>query len=510
MDILAGADVLYDWNPDGSGPVDADLNAATTGDFTTLGKNYAGGPSVADIDGGGLEVIAPTWDSKSLYVFDAQGQVKPGWPFVSPYEIFSCPAVWDLDHDGSKEIVFGSNGPALYALRADGTEWMDGDANPATHGVFKMLGSSYNFGTPALVDLDGDGQTDIVYGGFDGKLYAWRSNGTNLPGFPITLGGNVSSSVAVGHLDGSGDTQYDIVVTSGGSDDSLYVFLANGGRRPGFPIALQTTGIYGKGPSPALADIDGDGFLDIVAAGTDGRLIVVDRNGSLLPAFTNVRYSALTYGASESSPVVADIDGDHKPDIVMGDEDGYLSGFGADGQPLAGFPIKIGGEVKGTPALCDCDGDGLSEIVLAGWDARLYVWDYDFPFSPGGPAPWPQFHHDAMRTGVAYAETPLAVPADEPPAVVRLARPAPNPARTGMRIEYEIPPAHAGEAIAVDVFDLAGRRVRRLVTGAAATGRLSADWDLRGASGGRVGAGVYVLRLSVGGTKQSQRIVVLP
>ena len=51
--------------------------------------------------------------------------------------------------------------------------------------------------------------------------------------------------------------------------------------------------------------------------------------------------------------------------------------------------------------------DGKTEIVLAGWDKNIYVWDYDFPFQPNGSAPWPQFHHDARRTG--FSGAPLYV-----------------------------------------------------------------------------------------------------
>jgi hypothetical protein len=509
MDLFAGSDVLYDLNPDGTAPVDADGQPATVGDFTTQGKNYEGGVTIADIDGCGLDVIGATWDTKKMYVFDSQGAVKPGWPFTASSEIFSTPVVWDLDGDGKKEIFFGSNGNALYGLKYNGTEWMDGDSNPATTGVFKTLGL-YNYGTPAIADVDGNQQPDIVYGGSDGNLYAWRPNGTNLPGFPVPLGGPVYGSVALGYLDGPSDTQLDIVVAAGTGDDSLYVFLSNGARRPGFPVPLKTSGGFSKAPSPALADINGDGFLDIVAAGTDGQLKVFDRNGVLLPAFANVRFSTLTDAATESSPVVADINGDGAPDIVIGDDNGVLSAFGPDGQMLAGFPIQLPAEVKGTPALCDCDGDGLTEIVLAGWDSRLYVWDYDMPFSPGVTPPWPQFHHDAMHTGFASAQTVLDVPVMAQPIALRLLPPSPNPASTVVRMNYEIPANLAGQALSADVFDLAGRRVRHLAQAVAAPGRYPLEWDLHSAGTGRPDPGVYLVRLKVGGQVQTQRVVVLP
>src|SRR5678816_754292 len=147
--------------------------------------------------------------------------------------------------------------------------------------------------------------------------------------------------------------------------------------------------------------MNNDGFLDLVLASTNGGIYVVNRNAQAILPWINIRYSARTSSASESSPIVADITGDGLPDVIMGGEDSRLCAFGNNGQMLPGFPIVMDGEVRGTPAVCDCDGDGMSEIVFAGWDKLLHVWDYDFPFSPGRVPDWPQFHHDARRTGFA-------------------------------------------------------------------------------------------------------------
>jgi hypothetical protein len=515
QDIVAGSDVLYVWHPDGTSPVDADGSEVTPGDFTTLGNYYAAGPSISDLDGvGGMDIVATTWHSKAVYAFDKQGQLKAGWPFTTPTESWSVPAIADLDGNGTKEVLFGINGNALYALRSDGTEWIDGDGVPSTPGIFKTFSTGNNFGTPAIADVDRNGQKDIVYGSFSGVLYAWRPNGTNLPGFPITLGSQISSSVALGFLDGVQDTVLDIVVTtSSAGKESLYVFHANGARRAGFPKGLTSRDVS-RAPSPALADINGDTFVDIVAAGTDGKLYVYDRNGNLLPAFapSGIRYSPYFSGASESSPVVADINGDTVPDIVQGDESGTLNGFSGTGAPLPGFPIELGAEVRGTPALCDCDGDGLSEIVVAGWDTKLHVWDYNFPFSPTMLPPWPQFHHDAERTG--YAKGPTYVDVPEPggdaPVAVEFARPAPSPASRGTQLQYAVPRDRAGQSLELAVFDLSGRRIRTLSRGAAVPGRFTAQWNLRDEQGAPVSRGVYFMRLALGDHHLSHKLVVMP
>jgi len=517
MDIVAGADVVWLWHADGTAPIDADGTAVSHGDFTTKGTYYAAGPSLAKLDGINWSIVAGSWkntapESLAVYVFDRQGQVRPGWPFRAADGLFSGIAIGDLNNDGSSELVFASNGNKLYALRANGTEWMDGDNNPATQGVFKVLGNYFNYGTPALADLDNNGQLDIIYASTDGNLYAWRPDGTNLPGFPVFIGSGTSSSVAVGYLDGPGDTQLDIVVTS--NNNNVYVVKADGTGHTGFPVFIRFTNGTGRNPSPALADINGDGFLDIVCASTDGKLYVLDHNGIGNPNFVNARYSEITDGyASESSPVVADINGDGIPDIVQGDENGVLNAFSGNGQLLPGFPIQLGGEVRGTPALCDCDGDGMSEIVVSSWDENTYVWDYDFPFSPAGPPPWPQFHHDARRTGTAT--NPAFVDAPPPirpaaPAALEFAVPVPNPTSARAHVAWAVPADMAGSNLDVSIYDLAGRRVATLASGQAEPGRFSADWDLRTDAGSRAGGGLYFVRLRVGATLRSHKLVVMP
>ena len=514
--IAAGSEVLYVLNADGSAPVDADGQGATLGDFSVRGAYFAAGPSMSVLaPGEGMSFIAPSWDSTGLYVFDKNGQIRPGFPLKISDPIWSSAAIGDLNGDGHMEMAFGSNGNNFYVMRENGQEWMDGDNNPSTKGVFKHLSQAVNYGTPALADIDGDGKLDIVYGSFDGKLNVWKSDGTNVPGFPFQTNGNITGSVAVGYLDGPGDTSPEIVFST--TADSLYVLNANGQRRPGWPVHARCGG-SSRSPSPALADMNNDGFLDIVHLGTEGLVWVYNRNGTVLAPWNGVRYTPSTSGASESSPVVADINGDGFNDIVCGGEDSQLTALsGADGSVLPGFPIQLGGEVRGTPALADIDKDGKTEIVLAGWDKNIYVWDYDFPFSPGKTPPWPQFHHDARRTG--FASAPLFVGVEGGPdagaAAIRtleFAPPSPNPMRPGLNtatLDLAVPSAMAGGEYDLSIYDLSGRRVKRVDSGLAPVGRFSLKWDLRDERGRPVDGGVYFVRFTLGGKAVSHKLVVL-
>ncbi len=514
-DIVAGSDVLYVLHADGTAPVDGDGAAATLGDFSRRGSYFASGPSVAQLEPGqGFSIIGASWDSTRVYVFDPAGNVRPGWPFVMNTGAWSSVAIGDLDGDGKQELVLGSNSFGLYVLRSNGTEWMDGDNNPTTQGVFKTFGLQYNYSSPALADLDGDGKPEIIYGARDGNLYAWKANGTLVPGFPYHTSDAITSSVAVGFLDGPADVQPELVFTS--YSDTVYVVEANGQGRPGWPKRVIANGGTERSPTPAIADMNNDGLDDIVVAGIDGVLHCWSGSGVPIASLDGDRFSALTAGATESSPVVADINGDGWNDVVIGDENAQLTAFsGATGQVLAGFPIQLSGEVRGTPALGDIDRDGKTEIVLAGWDKNLYVWDYDFPFQPTGVAPWPQFMHDARRTG--YSRAPLYVadvnggPASATaPRSLAFAPPSPNPARGRARMEFGVPVALGGQTYELAIFDLTGRRVSTVDRGIARAGTFSLTWDLRDAERNPVRGGVYFARFAVGAEARTQKLVVMP
>src|SRR5262249_23693920 len=149
-------------------------------------------------------------------------------------------ALGDLAGDNHLEIVFETLGGKLEAFRANGSEWRDGDGNPATIGVFKLFGSAFNTGTPALAPLAGTAPTDIICGSVDGFLYAWKPDGTNVTGFPVNLGAPILGSVAVGKLDGAGGALSIVVPVANGS---LVVRRADGTAHPGFPVFLPIGGL---------------------------------------------------------------------------------------------------------------------------------------------------------------------------------------------------------------------------------------------------------------------------
>ncbi len=228
----------------------------------------------------------------------------------------------------------------------------------------------------------------------------------------------------------------------GGSQNGLDRDLAQG-----FPLAMGAS----VEPSPKLADIDGDGIRDVVAAASDGRVHVFTMKGGTpaeLPGFpfrtdiidglnpnvsdptvpSYLSAPAYMHGggidpdiARESivaAPAIGDVDGDGKDDLVVASWQGKVYVVGHDGQALPGWPQRLrripsctlpqnpgatdlahpcmdaghkwARGAGASPVLVDFDGDGKLEIVQAAFDGYVYVWHGD-----GSPlAGWPVLVHN--------------------------------------------------------------------------------------------------------------------
>ena len=148
--------------------------------------------------------------------------------------------------------------------------------------------------------------------------------------------------------------------------------LGWGDATPAFDGQILSVATLAEGVAPA--------FLSAFGVRDAGAVHAWRPDGSPLPGFP-VRLDH----DSDSSPVLADLDGDGSDEIIVGDDGGLLHGLTQDGRELPGFPLQTGSLIEASPAVGDLDGDGSPDVVVGSWDGRMYAWDHAGRALPGWP-----------------------------------------------------------------------------------------------------------------------------
>ncbi len=123
---------------------------------------------------------------------------------------------------------------------------------------------------------------------------------------------------------------------------------------------------------------------------------------------------------------------------------------------------------------------------------------------------WVERPASEALAGIADPPGAIVLAADAPnPALAPSWIPFPNPAPAGAGVSYAYDVAAAGEDVALELFDAAGRRVTAIERGARAAGRHVARWNGRNDAGVRVAPGVYFLWVRVGVREERSRVIVV-
>jgi subtilisin family serine protease len=418
-------------------------------------------PVLADLDGGGKDAIIVA-DVDTLYVYYSDGTFRKT---VLPGSVYTTPAVADLDGDGKKEIIVSVSGysssNSIYAFHTDltpvsgfpagayptingGTGFVsspvvadfNGDgqlkivvvASPNnendpnfhknvlivvdSHGQMvsgwpQIFGDHNDFDTPPAVgDVDHDGRKELVFASSDGNIRVFRADGTLVKQWQIDTAPMWVWSPLLADMNNDG--YLDIVVKYNNSvngADALKVFDRNGTILPGWPK------IFSDSPtvplSPIVADVDGDGRPEIVAVSGNWHqeLHALRGDGSSPPGWpVIIPTDSLGHPGFECNPVVADIDGDGHQKVLISTVDltwqGRLLAFGSDGALVPGFPKYIlpGSELRTSPAIGDLDGNGKLDLVVKSENGFLHVWEMEQDAS-GKERQWPMYRGDPQHSG---------------------------------------------------------------------------------------------------------------
>ena len=316
-----------------------------------------------------------------------------------------------------------------------------------------------------FLDLNGDGKDEFIAGDGSGHLHAYLYDGSELSGFPkpiarssfevgnsaMKLGLNayasITAPVAAGDISGNGSPEIVVATLEG----HIAVVTGDGNFLPGFPIQLPEVDkrlsnqnqklARGVLAAPAVADLNGDGYNEIIVPALDGKLYVFDHQGQSYPGFPVVVTAPSENGQEGaysgdfaraglaklvSSPAIYDLNGDQVPDIILGSNHtsragGYL--FAIDGRGalapelmVPGFPTKlpllrdkilptIGTGIPTSPAIGDIDGDQIPEIIIHGFVGKTYAISLDGRIKRSFTAKLPRDHmidDNAMLAGFGH------------------------------------------------------------------------------------------------------------
>ena len=419
-----------------------------------------GSPAVGDLDGDGAPEVSVADIEGHLHVWRHDGTPVAGFP-VRPNLAFSkepacqltlvpaCddysandtrdrintvdwgftanPSIGNLDpSDPALEIVAGSNDGHVYAWRLDGSP-VDGwpvllrdpakvaAVDPVTHQVSFVAGSGVRFGrkmitTPTLGDVDGDGDLEVVAN--VNEEYEETPNWSAARAALLQAVGQIESPgntrTYVLHHDGTAHPGTAATAATPHPDDQAYA--------PGWPVkvgmvVLELLPYVGEGSNgaPVLADVDGDGTLEVGTAsiasppylfradgspyygsGPDGRAITMAMGleefknptatdgptiaslgggafGRIGPA--GISFAMGSTGLRRLLDVVL-------PEQQLGAEDHISSWNARTGTFDPGFPSQMNDLMFfNTPAIADVNGDGLADVVQssATYDVRAYA-----------------------------------------------------------------------------------------------------------------------------------------
>lgn len=346
-----------------------------------LAQGVMAAPVIADLDGDGLsEIIVPSMDGM-VYVWHANGQPAAGFPVALIAEqklarLMSSPAIFDVDGDGTKDLIMGSNhtGNAngyLFAVNGKGAQaasiFLTGF--PARVPLIKdMVLPTVGTGiptSPAIADFDGDGTPEILVHAFVGKPYIFGMNG------------EIKKSLS-------------IKVSDHHETNDEFMLAAFG--------------------HPAPIDITGDGIPEPTTVGVGQRMLVSmllggkrhdyfhmlgawnADTGNMISGYPKAHDDMILAG----SPVAIDTNNDGKMEMAVG-SGGYYLRIKGENVDLKYF---TGGWIFGSPAVGDIDGDGLLEIAATTREGYLYIWKTTARASTTNS--WSTFKGNNQRTGSVF------------------------------------------------------------------------------------------------------------
>ena len=342
------------------------------------------GVTLADLNKDGADEII-LCHNEEINVIDGQGAILWTQTLVGGMAQYPA-AVGDLNNDGSLEIV----ALTAYGNARGGLNIFDANGNVL---LAMVTNNDPLICAPTLADINNDGTLEIIFNGrgrasasISAGVHAWNLQGEELEGFPFEMPSTPAITPTLADIDGDGYLELFTATTS-----TLYCVSHTGEEL--YSIDGEETYKYSY-QSPLVVDLDGNGQWSLVGAchGDNANHYVRDAHSGEYREGWPKPVTSWTYSAPT---VVKNEDGYAIFMGVSGEGDVFYQ-YDADGNVASGFPLNLTSGIEGFISVADIDGDGENEIVTTFnlmEDGLGYIraWEMDgtevtegFPLRPQG------------------------------------------------------------------------------------------------------------------------------
>ena len=342
------------------------------------------GLALADLNNDGADEIILCHNDE-INVIDGQGNILWTQPLVGGMAQYPA-AVGDINKDGTLEIV----ALTAYGNARGGINVFDASGNIL---MATVTNNNPLICAPVLADLNNDSELEIIFCGrgkasasISAGIHAWNLQGEEIEGFPFELPSTPAFTPTLADIDGDGSLEMFVSTTT-----ALYCVSHTGEEI--YRVDSEEAYKYSY-QSPLVVDFEGDGNWSIVGAchGDNPNHYMRDAHTGEYLAGWPKPVSYWTY----SAPTVVK-NGD-KYAIFMGvsGEGNVFYQYDMNGNIAPGFPLNLTSGVEGFVTVADIDGDGENEIItdfnlMDGEQGYIRAWEMDgtevtegFPLRPQG------------------------------------------------------------------------------------------------------------------------------